>query len=93
MTTSHAQLCDGPATGFFRTMIYTSRQVPAPSAAGWLFDLTRARGPVFVVLRVTEDDARQALSEHLLDIGAVTDPGEADELIDGQAPIMVGVVW
>lgn len=78
---------------FFSGVIYTPRQVPAPSAAGWLFDLTTSRGPLFVVLRVTEDDARQALSEHLVDIGAVADHGEADQLIDGQAPAMVGVVW
>jgi len=69
------------------------RQAPPSSAPAWLFDLAAARGPQFVVLRGGEDQAREALTDHLLDIGSVADRDEAAELLADADVESIGVVW
>ncbi|HXV05731.1 MAG TPA: hypothetical protein VFP23_07525 [Solirubrobacterales bacterium] len=74
-------------------MTDTSRQVPSPSAAAWLVDLAVADGPSFVVMRLNEAAAREALVAHLVEIDAVADEVAAKDLV-GAAPVeSVGVVW
>jgi hypothetical protein len=68
------------------------RQAPVPAPAAWLFDLTAARGPRFVVLRGDEAEAHEALARHLKDIGTVSSE-EAAELIAEATSEPVGVVW
>ena len=86
-------LVGGLAGCFFSVVIDESRQVPAPSAPAWLFDLSERRGPSFAVLRRHEDEARVALGLHLADSGAVVDLEDAIELLDGVNPHSVTVVW
>ena len=74
-------------------MIYEARKAPAPSATGWVFDLTDVRGPVLAVLRRTEVDAGTALAEHLVDAGSVADAQEAIDLTGHVDPIPVAVIW
>jgi hypothetical protein len=74
-------------------MVDQTRQVPAPAAAGWLFDLSAYRGPIIVILRQDENDAVSLLARHLLEIGAVRHADDARELIDDTAVESVGVVW
>lgn len=78
---------------FFSVVIDARRQVPAPSATGWLFDLTDVRGPIFAVLRGDEREAHTALSAHLVDTGAVVDLDEAAQLLHDARPEVVAVVW
>jgi hypothetical protein len=74
-------------------MIDTSRQVPSVAAAGWSIDLTAIGGPVLVVLRLSEREARQALVRHLVDIGSIPNTIEAERIV-AVAPVeSVGVVW
>lgn len=70
-----------------------SRQVPAPAASAWLIDLAAVRGPQFVVLRLTANVAREALVEHLVSIGRVSDIDEARDLLTDSSAESVGVVW
>lgn len=69
------------------------RQVPPPSASAWLFTLAADRAPKFAVLRGGEDEAREALVDHLLEIGSVVDRAEATELLAGAEAESIGVVW
>ncbi len=78
-----------PLISFFTVQ----RNLPSPSASGWLIDLRDAGGPTYVVLRVVEDDAADCLVEHLTDIGAVVDVTEAAALVSGVEPVSVAVVW
>lgn len=74
-------------------MIDTRRQVPSPSASAWLIDLTAAGGPRFVVVRREEDEARDALVAHLVEIGSIPNTIAAERLV-GRAPIeSVAVTW
>jgi hypothetical protein len=73
-------------------MIDTTRQVPAPSAAGWLFDLRDHRGPAFVVLREDEAAARECLRDHLVGIGVLAD-GNTDELLADASVEYAAVIW
>lgn len=82
-----------PFACFFSVVIDARRQVPAPSATGWLFDLTAARGPIFAVLRGDEDEALMTLRAHLVDAGAVPDLEEAAQLLLDARPNAVAVVW
>lgn len=68
-------------------------QVPSPSAAGWLVDLREARGPLFVVLRRTEVQARECLRDHLVDTGTFSSAEEVDEVLAHAVTSPVGVVW
>lgn len=69
----HLHLCEHSRPGFFVKMIDNERQVPAPSAAGWLFDLGDQYGPAFVVLRQDEGAALDCLRDHLDDLGVPDD--------------------
>ena len=74
-------------------MIDTRGQVPAPSASPWLIDLTAAGGPRFAVLRLAEEEARDALVAHLVEIGSIPNTIAAERLV-GSAPIeSVAVTW
>ena len=74
-------------------MVDMSRQVPSPAASAWSIDLTRIGGPLFIVLRMGDDDARAALVRHLVDIGSISNTIEAERVV-AAAPIeSVGVVW
>jgi hypothetical protein len=68
-------------------LIDTTRQVPAPSAAGWLFDLGDQHGPAFVVLRQDEGAARDCLRDHLCDLGI------ADGALAGASVEYTAVIW
>jgi hypothetical protein len=80
-------LCKRRRPGFFVKMINNERQVPAPSAAGWLFDLGDQRGPAFVVLRTDEGAARDCLRDHLCDLGV------ADEVPVDASVEYAAVIW
>lgn len=69
------------------------RQLPSPSAVAWLFDLGKPRGPWIVVLRDHEDEARQRLAEHLVELGQAADVAGAFALLTGVTPEHAGVVW
>lgn len=74
-------------------MIDTDRQVPTPSASAWSIDLAAISGPLFVVHRRDESEARAALVRHLVEIGTIPDTIKAERIV-GAAPISsVGVVW
>lgn len=74
-------------------MIDTDRQVPSASAPAWSIDLAGIGGPVFVVLRLDERDARQALVRQLVEVGAIANTIEAERVV-AAAPIeSVGIVW
>ncbi len=73
-------------------MLYEPRQVPSPSAVAWLLDLSPTGGPRYVVLRPDEQEARDALSVHLIDIGAMTIE-EADTVTETAEAESVAVVW
>lgn len=74
-------------------MVDSDRQVSTPSACAWLIDLSAIGGPVFVVHRLDQSEARAALVRHLVDIGAIPNTIKAERLV-GAAPISsVGVVW
>ena len=47
-------------------------QVPAPSAVAWLVDLGEIRGARLAVLRAYEQDVRDAVAAHLVEIQAAT---------------------
>jgi hypothetical protein len=74
-------------------MVDDPRQVPAQSASAWAINLAAIGGPNIVVMRRNEDQARDALVQHLVAIGAITNTIEAERVV-GAAPIeSVGVVW
>ena len=70
-----------------------SRQLSTPSAAAWLFDFGDTRGPWIVVLRDHEEEARQRLAEHLVELGQAADVAEAMSLLAEVAVDHAGVVW
>ena len=74
-------------------MIDRPCQVPSPSAGGWLLDLSATDGPRYVVLRLDEQQARDALGVHLIDIGAVETGEIADTMIDTASAETVAVIW
>ena len=69
------------------------RQLPPPSAAAWLFDLGDLRGPWILVLRDHEDEARQRLAEHLVELGQATDVADAMATLAGVSVDHAGVIW
>lgn len=83
----------GPA--FLLVMIDTICQValPPPSATAWVIDLREVDGPLFVVFRLTEDEARQALAHHLTEIGAFIQRAEAEQAVNGADTTSIGVIW
>ena len=74
-------------------MVDTDRQVPTPSASAWSIDLGAIGGPVFVVHRRAESDARAALVRHLVEIGAVADTIKSERIVAAAPTSSVGVVW
>jgi hypothetical protein len=70
-----------------------NRQVPAPSAAAWLFDLTHIGAPMFVVLRQDEAEARACFGVQLVELGVVADFGEAAAALAEANVQHVGVIW
>jgi hypothetical protein len=73
--------------------IYAMRQLPSPSAAAWLFDLGDLRGPWILVLRDREDEARQRLAEHLVDVGQASDVAEAMAVLADVPIDHAAVIW
>jgi hypothetical protein len=74
-------------------MVDEARQVPSASALAWMIDLAHVDGPRFVVCRVGDDDARQALVRHLVDIGSISHTIEAERIVAVAPAESVGVVW
>lgn len=68
-------------------------QVPIPSGAAWLLDLTASDGPVLVVLRREQCEARAVAVGHLLDAGIVVGVVEAREIVARATPQLVAVTW
>jgi hypothetical protein len=73
--------------------VYVRRQVPTPSAAAWLLDLTERGGPLLVVLRRESDEAIATAVGHLLDADLAADPAQARELVADVKPQLVAVTW
>lgn len=84
--------CATPA-GLFSLGVSPVRQLPAPTASAWLFDLGDIRGPWLVVLRDHEDEARERLAEHLVDLGLATDMRAAFQILEDVRADNAGVVW
>jgi hypothetical protein len=74
-------------------MIDTNAQVPAPAGAAWLLDLTASDGPMLVVLRREQCEARAVAVGHLLDAGLVGGVAEAREIVAGGDVQLVAVTW
>jgi hypothetical protein len=74
-------------------MVDNDSQVPAPSASAWSIDLEAIEGPVFIVHRRDERDARAALVRHLVEIGSVADTIKAERIVAASPISSVGVVW
>lgn len=75
-------------------MIDTNRQVPSPSASAWRIDLAGIGGPIFIVMRRSEGEAREALAHHLVEIGSPLTPTIAAERAANAVPAgSVAVVW
>jgi hypothetical protein len=73
-------------------MINRSREVPPPSAAGWLVDLAKIDGPRFVVLCTGDADAPDILAHHVLQLRGALAPSAAD--LRASADVEpIGVVW
>lgn len=69
------------------------RQLPSPSASARLFDLGPVRGPWIVVLRDREDEARERLAEHLVELGQADTVAEGMRLIARSVVDHAGIVW
>jgi hypothetical protein len=65
----------------------------AVRGAAWLFDLGELRGPWILVLRDHEDEARQRLAEHLVELGQAGDVAEAMTVLSDVAVDHAGVIW
>ena len=74
-------------------MVAALRQVPAPGAAAWLLSLEHSHGLRFVVMQLSEVEARGVPADHLAEIGAVRSPEEAARLVADGRTEHVGVVW
>jgi len=74
-------------------MVDNDRQLPSPSASAWWIDLSEIGGPVFIVLRLDEDEAREALVRQLVDIGAIGNTIEAERVVAAAPTESVAVVW
>ena len=89
---AHAGSCAaGSALVFFG--VSPMRQLPSPSAAAWLFDLGLAGGPWIVVLRDREDEARERLAEHLVELGQADTVKAGMEALTRARVDHAGVVW
>ncbi len=80
-------------SGLLFSGVYVSRQVPTPSAAAWLFDLTRSGGPLLVVLGRDASEARATAVGHLLDAWVAIDDGHARAMVAAVEPQLVAVTW
>lgn len=80
-------------SGLLFSGVYVSRQVPTPSAAAWLFDLTRSGGPLLLVLRRDASEARATAVGHLLDAWVAIDDGHARAMVAAVEPQLVAVTW
>lgn len=74
-------------------MVNSDRQLPTPSASAWSLDLSEIGGLVFIVLRVSEREARQALACHLVEIGSIPNTIEAERVVAAAPAESIGVVW
>jgi hypothetical protein len=74
-------------------MVDTTHQVPAPSASAWLIELKEPGRPIFIVHRLDEAEAREALAHHLAGIGAFIHTIDAERAVNAAAARSVGVVW
>lgn len=76
----------------FLMMVYTVRQVPAPSAQAWSVDLSAVGGPNFTVLRTTALETREVV-EYLVQIGSGHTRAAATGLVARATLSEVSVVW
>lgn len=74
-------------------MVDARGQLPSPSASAWLIDLTEDGGPVFIVLRLDESRARNALARYLVDIGASRHTSDAERAVASARCSPVAVIW
>jgi hypothetical protein len=74
-------------------MVDMSRQVPTPSAAAWRLDAAALGGPSFIVMRLDEDEAREALAVHLVEIGNVSHTIAAERLVRTLPAESASVIW
>ena len=74
-------------------MVDASRQLPSPEAQAWSINLAEVGGPVTVVCRREEAEAREALVHHLVGIGAVANTCAAERIVAGAPITSVAVVW
>jgi hypothetical protein len=91
-STSRTHHC-AAGSGLLFSGIYAMRQVPTPSAAAWLLDLTASDGPMLVVLRREQCEARAAAVGHLLDAWVAIDDGHARAMVAAVEPQLVAVTW
>jgi hypothetical protein len=91
-STGRTQHC-AAGSGLLFSGIYAMRQVPTPSAAAWLLDLTASDGPMLVVLRREQCEARAAAVGHLLDAGIVVGVAEARKIVAEADAQLVAVTW
>jgi hypothetical protein len=91
-TTHYPHHC-AAGSGLLFSGVYVSRQVPTPCAAAWLLDLTASDGPMLVVLRREQCEARAAAVGHLLDAGIVVGVAEAREIVARASAQLVAVTW
>jgi hypothetical protein len=92
----HERNCGPPPPVIFSTvskMVDTSRKLPSPSAAAWRIDAAALGGPTFVVMRLDEDEAREALAIHLVEIGNVPHTIAAERLVRSLPSESVSVIW
>lgn len=75
-------------------MIDNPRQLPTPSAMAWRIDLAGVGAPMFVVMRTTEAEAREALATHLVAIGSpLANTTAAERAVNAAPADSVAVVW
>ncbi|HKG03138.1 MAG TPA: hypothetical protein VKB03_08140 [Conexibacter sp.] len=74
-------------------IIDTNAQVPAPAAVAWLLDFTASDGPMLVVLRREQCEAKAAAVGHLLDAGIVVGVAEARKIVAEADAQLVAVTW
>lgn len=74
-------------------MVDKSRQVPSPSAAAWRIDAGQIGGPAFIVMRLDEQEARETLARHLVEIGPLPHTAGAERAVRPLPAGSVSVIW
>ena len=74
-------------------MVDTKRQVPQPSTQAWSVDLNDVGGLAFTVMRTSAEQAREAVVNHLVEIGAGLTRMAAESLVGRATVTEVSVIW